>query len=35
MQNRGNIKLGGETVNFSWDNKQTAFYYKSVVKINA
>lgn len=25
----------GETVNVSWDNKQTAFYYKSVVKINA
>ena len=24
----------GETVNVSWDNKQTAFYYKSVVKIN-
>lgn len=25
----------GETVNVSWNNKQTAFYYKSVVKINA
>lgn len=25
----------GETVNVSWDNKQTAFYCKSVVKINA
>lgn len=25
----------GETINVSWDNKQTAFYYKSVVKINA
>lgn len=25
----------GETVNVSWDNKHTAFYYKSVVKINA
>ncbi|WP_321993847.1 hypothetical protein [Clostridium butyricum] len=25
----------GETVNVSWDNKQIAFYYKSVVKINA
>lgn len=25
----------GETVNVCWDNKQTAFYYKSVVKINA
>ena len=25
----------GETVNVSWDNKQTAFYYKSVTKINA
>lgn len=24
-----------ESVNVSWDNKQTAFYYKSVVKINA
>lgn len=25
----------GETVNVRWNNKQTAFYYKSVVKINA
>lgn len=25
----------GETINVSWDNKQTAFYYKSVTKINA
>ena len=25
----------GETINVSWDNKHTAFYYKSVVKINA
>ncbi|WP_455797548.1 hypothetical protein [Clostridium butyricum] len=25
----------GDKVNVSWDNKQTAFYYKSVVKINA
>ena len=25
----------GETVNVCWDNKQTAFYYKSVTKINA
>ena len=24
----------GETVNVRWNNKQTAFYYKSVVKIN-
>ena len=24
----------GETVNVCWDNKQTAFYYKSVTKIN-
>lgn len=42
-----NLKLGdkvsfnykgpqvSETVNVSWDNKQTSFYYKSVVKINA
>lgn len=29
------IYNNGETVNVSWDNKQTAFYYKSVVKINA
>lgn len=25
----------GETVNVEWNNRQTAFYYKSVVKINA
>lgn len=25
----------GETVNVCWNNKQTAFYYKSVTKINA
>ena len=24
----------GETVNVEWNNRQTAFYYKSVVKIN-
>lgn len=29
------IYNNGETVNVSWNNRQTAFYYKSVVKINA
>lgn len=29
------IYNNGETVNVCWDNKQTAFYYKSVTKINA
>ena len=29
------IYNNGDTVNVSWDNKQTAFYYKSVVKINS
>ena len=24
----------GETVNVGWNNKQTAFYYKNVIKIN-